>query len=75
MCHETIVILYLVQFVCEFWCDVRSWLQRDFKVFIELNPVALIFCYLEFGINLLPKNVLILSAKTQVLIVHTVIKD
>ena len=32
-------------------------------MFIELNPVTLIFGYIEFGINLFPKNVLILFAK------------
>ena len=45
-------------------------------MFIELNPVTLIFGYFEFGINLFPQNVLILFAKIYIfLIVHTVSKS
>ena len=75
MCDETICHLFIsCPKVREFLLDPRSWLQREFNVFIELNPVTIIFCYFEFGINLLPENVLILSAKNTFLIVHTVTK-
>ena len=64
MCDETICHLFTsCPKVCDFWLDLRSWSQKDFNVFIELNPVTLIFGYIEFGINLFPKNVLILCAK------------
>ena len=75
MCDETICHLFISCLkVSEFWLDLRAWLQREFNVFIELNPVTIIFGYFEFGINLSPKNVFILSAKNTFLIVHTVTK-
>ena len=75
MCDETICHLFTsCPKVCDFWLDLRSLSKRDFNVFIELNPVTLIFGYIEFGINLFPKNVLIVSAKKIFLIVHTVTK-
>ena len=64
VCHETICHLFIsCPKVSEFWLDLRSWLQREFNVFIELNQVTIIFGYFEFWMNVFPKNVLILSAK------------
>ena len=75
MCAETICHLFIsCPKVSEFWLDLRSWLQREFNVLIELNPVTIIFVYFEFLINIFLKNVLILSAKNMFLIVHTVTK-
>ena len=64
MCDETTCHLFIsCPKVSEFWMDLRSWLQREFNLFIELNPVTIIFGYCEFGINVFPKMYLFFLLK------------
>ena len=39
----------------------RTWLHRDFNVFVDLDPLTQIFVYKEFEVNLLPKNLIALK--------------
>ena len=62
--EETIYHLFVAcPKVNQLWTNIKAWLQQDFNIFIDLNPVTIIFGLLEHVIDLYPKNIIILTAK------------
>ena len=56
-------LFFLCPFVSEFWKKVQQWLQHSLGLYIDLEPLTILFGSIENELDFFPKNIIILVAK------------